>query len=362
MVRPDRIGDVVLSTPLLASLHKVFPDRRLTLLVQKPVVPLVSGLPAVSDILVYDPDHRHRGWSGWRALIRELSERKFDAALVLQAPTRVAMAVRLAGIPLRVGPLSKPMTHLAYNRGVRQRRSRADRHETEYGRELTERMVEALAPGTKMDGALGPTQISLQVAVREEARTWLDSHGLGARRVAVVHAGMGGSALNWPQQSYVELAWKLRESGVAVLVTAGPSEQLILDYFRGHFRKQESEASASDLAPVAYYGGSEARAVDFLAALFSHASVVVAPSTGPLHLAAALGVAVVTLYPPIRVQTPTRWGPWQKPEGSEVLVPPVECPAVFRCRGPSCPHYFCMEKITVEAVFEKVLWSMRVNP
>jgi ADP-heptose:LPS heptosyltransferase len=103
------------------------------------------------------------------------------------------------------------------------------------------------------------------------------------------------------------------------------------------------------------YGGRDAAGIDFLAALMSKASVVVAPSTGPLHVAVAVGTPVVTFYPPVRVMSALRWGPYlNDEEHSSVLVPDVYCGQAFKCRGSLCHYYPCMRSLTVEGALDQV--------
>ena len=103
------------------------------------------------------------------------------------------------------------------------------------------------------------------------------------------------------------------------------------------------------------YGGPSAGPIDQLAGLMSWADVVVAPSTGPLHLAVALGKPVLTFYPPIRVQSAIRWGPYRKEENKDaVLVPEVYCGQEFKCIGNLCNYYPCMKSLTVQQALEQV--------
>ena len=85
--------------------------------------------------------------------------------------------------------------------------------------------------------------------------------------------------------------------------------------------------------------------------------LVVAPSTGPLHLAVAMGRDVVTFYPPIRVQSAKRWGPYDGPvmdssrvQRAAIFTPEVYCGQEFRCLGERCASYPCMKTISVERV------------
>ncbi len=83
-----------------------------------------------------------------------------------------------------------------------------------------------------------------------------------------------------------------------------------------------------------------------LAAVLSLATVVVANSTGPLHLAAAVGTSVVGLYPGKRVMSPRRWGPLGK---NHRVIQPAQ--AECRCPSKQCR---CMETISVDQVAEQV--------
>jgi ADP-heptose:LPS heptosyltransferase len=92
-----------------------------------------------------------------------------------------------------------------------------------------------------------------------------------------------------------------------------------------------------------------------LGALISHAQVVVAPSTGPLHIATAIGVRVVTMYPPIRVQSAVRWGPYvADDERASVMVPEVFCGQDFHCIGEECVYFPCMRTIQVSQVLDEI--------
>ena len=89
--------------------------------------------------------------------------------------------------------------------------------------------------------------------------------------------------------------------------------------------------------------------LEHLAALLSVASLVVANSTGPLHIADALGTRVIGLYSPYRSAAPHRWGPYGQPEN--VFVPDgVVCK---RCTRDRCEKYNCLASIDPGAVLER---------
>jgi ADP-heptose:LPS heptosyltransferase len=292
-------------------------------------------------MIIFDPEGRHAGIRGFFRLFRAIRRRHFRIAVVLQTNWKIAAALFFAGVRYRVGPLSKLHSFLFYNRGIRQHRSQVEMHETDYNLQLLRRL------GIRVGTRNVQTQIHVSDEAREWARNWLIAQGWQSPApLVVVHPGMGGSALNWPDTHYQELIRALVREGRQVLVTAGPTEGQILDQMKtalGPLRER-----------VMFYGGKEVGAVDQLAGVLSQASLVIAPSTGPLHLAVALGKPVVTFYPPIRVQSALRWGPYVSDDSKvSVLVPENYCGEDFKCRGNLCHYYPCMKSLTVTQALGK---------
>ena len=130
-----------------------------------------------------------------------------------------------------------------------------------------------------------------------------------------------------------------------LLVTGGPGEEALVErVFQGIARQQ----NYSPESPVfAKYVGEKGLAE--MIAILDHCDGVVAPSTGPMHLAVALGKVVVTVFSPIKVQSAVRWGPYGVPIGTNlgiepedkasVLVPDVNCGEDFRCALSACIYH-----------------------
>jgi ADP-heptose:LPS heptosyltransferase len=96
-------------------------------------------------------------------------------------------------------------------------------------------------------------------------------------------------------------------------------------------------------------------------AILSKAMLFVGPSTGTTHIAATLGVPVVSIYSPIKVQSSLRWGPLTKNKNKvSVLVPDVICGEVNKCALRECPYYECMGKVEVEDVIKQALTIMEI--
>lgn len=351
VARPDRIGDVILSTPVIAALRKQYPNAHITFLVRDFVAPLIRNIPDVDGVFIYDPEGRHAGLGGFFRLMGELKAQDFGISIVLQSTLRIAAALFGVGVPNRIGPLSKLHSYFFYNRGSRQRRSQVEMHEADYNLQLLRKL------GIRVGSHKLPSKVAVSPERSAWAKRWLAEQGWDravreakgdGKRLVAVHPGMGGSALNWPENYYVDLVRAICKEGHEVLITGGPGEGPLLERMKIQAAKTEHT--------VLTYGGGTSRSVDHLAALFGEVDLVVAPSTGPLHIAVAMGKPVVSFYPPIRVQSAIRWGPYvQDSEEAGILVPEVYCGEDFQCRGAKCNYFPCMKMISPREALSEVL-------
>lgn len=113
----------------------------------------------------------------------------------------------------------------------------------------------------------------------------------------VLHPGSGGSCPAWPIADHLALAGRLQSDGIGVLLSIGPQDEAVDDRLR----------AARDPALRCVYRGSDPV---LLGAILRRASLVVGSSTGPVHLAAALGTPTLALHAPERSCGPERWGPY----------------------------------------------------
>jgi ADP-heptose:LPS heptosyltransferase len=300
IVRTDRIGDVLLTTPVSTALRQAYPQARITWLVRPYAAPLLVNNPDVDQVLI---DH---GQSAG-ALAAELKKEQFDAAIVAFPRWRIAWAVWRAGIPRRIGPASKVYSVL-FSNPVWQHRSEGKKHEADYNLEL----LEPLGVSFKRF----PTRFVLTDDERRMARKILESHRISfSKPIVALHPGSGGSSARWPLTHFMALGDKLQAAGCDVVVTGGPGEDyqyIMIDHMH----------------PIPVFIAAGSVSLRELAALYSWMDLVVTNSTGPLHLAVALEVPTVSVFSPIPTCHPRRWGPFpaffeQKSE-HQVLVAPIQ--------------------------------------
>lgn len=294
--RTDALGDSLLALPVAAAIKRLEPGSHVTLLASAYTHELFQGHPDLDQVLAYDADSEHAGWSGMHRFIRLVAGQKFDVALLVFPDRRVSWAVYWAGVRQRVGTGRRLWSWL-YTRRVAHSRAQSVRHEADYNLDL----LRALG----LNPALEPPAIT----VRPEAKVWaqadLKQRGLaGGQRLVIIHPGGRGSAANWPLEQYRRLSeLLLADPNVRVLVTGAGQEQA-------------QNAAAFGAGARQPWVLRTAISLPQLSALLAEADTVVAGNTGPAHLAASLGKRVVALYPAGGKTGPVRW----RPLGSRVEV------------------------------------------
>ena len=317
----DRMGDLVLSLPCDQILEDTYEICWL--------------VPEDLDFIVQSAQPKRffktspRKWSlrNFRNLVSTIREIKPDIAISFHAPWWVHFALFFAGVRIRGGVLSQWHSWLFLNKTLRQKRSRCELHEMEYNFQLTEYVFNRKTQKQKWK------PVELECSPIHDSP--LDIQG----DYFVVHPGMGGSALNWPNSHYRELLERLTER-VTVIVTGTEQDETWLEPLKSSLKKNPGIVWMDKKL-----GGPQ------LLSLLKKSRANIAPSTGVLHLSASLGAVSIGIYSPVKVHRDLRWGA----RGVQVTTfsPSVDCPAHFQCLGKQCPHYFCMEKISVDSVVEK---------
>jgi heptosyltransferase-2 len=325
LVRTDRLGDVILSTPAATALKKKWPDIHVTFLVRQYAAAITRCHPHVDETL--EIDGAEIG-GDVRRLTQALQQRHFDAAVLLYPRPNLAWAVWRSGIPLRAGSGYRWYSFL-FNRRVFEHRKTAAHHEAEYNLRLLQPLGIAAAEIE--------FHFSLPQVEQEKINAKLNALGVGAKPV-IFHPGSGGSARDWPPEYFAQLAdLTHRELGAQVILTGAAAEENLI----AAIQRQTKSKLLSLCGRLS---------IIELAVLYQRAAVFVGNSTGPLHLAVMVGAPVVAFYPPIRALRPERWGPYG--HLADVLMSqPDEC---TRCRRSSAPVCDCMRAIPVAAAFKKV--------
>jgi heptosyltransferase-2 len=320
VVRPDGIGDVILSIPVATQLRRLVPGVRIGFLTSSLVAPILDRHPDVDytrTIRLTDP----------LGQLQAAFSDGVNAAIFLKPFRRLMWAAFLARVPIRVATGFRWYSLLA-NRRIYDHRSEFVKHESEYN----VRMLKGL--GLTPSAVSGPTLNLSDVERTVGEGRWQD---LPSPRV-VIHPG-GISARRWRPEHYRDLAVELARMGYGVVLSGSEEE-------RGEFER-DTLSTVSLPAGVSNLMGR--LSVRELMGVVATAQVVVSGATGPAHLAAALSTATVSLFDPRKNNLPVRW----KPLGNGLLLRP-DVPTCDTCIGEACPYWDCLDRFTVREVADRV--------
>jgi len=325
LVRTDRLGDVVLATPVATVLKKNFPEVHVTFLARRYTAEILHCHPHIDEIIEWDGSEID---GKMQPLSKTLRQKKFDTAIMLFPRPNLAWAIWASGIPQRIGTGYRWYSFL-FNQRVFEHRKTAARHEAEYNL----RLLQPLGIST----AEIEFHFSLPTAERERIGKKLNALGVDAKPV-ILHPGSGGSARDWPPEYFAQLADRLQQDfSTPVVLTGATDEKNLIDTIR--------QRTASK--PLSLCGRLT---ITELAVLCQRAGVFVGNSTGPLHVAVMVGAPVVAFYPPIQACRPERWGPHGRL--AEVLMSQqAECQL---CRQSTERVCDCMRRISVAAALQKI--------
>ena len=310
VVRDDRLGDVTLTLPAIEWLKAAYPEADLGLLVRPDLASLASMFVPVDTVLVTGGD-----------LVRTIRDFSPDVAVCVSRRPAAARALRKAGIRRVVGTGRRWFSYL-FDRRVAASRRAATRHELEHALDL------AACAGA----AQGPVSFRIDVPSEAQARVarWLDAHGVVGDPL-VLHPGTAGSCPGWAPARWRQLAAMLHDANQPVVITEGPADRAAM-------------ASFTDSGFPRFAAG-----LPELAALLSRARLTVSNSTGPIHLATALGRASLAIHAPWKSCGAERWGPYRSNGWALVVEHPDARSWSHRRRRNSAA--WLMDQLPVEIVY-----------
>jgi heptosyltransferase-2 len=326
IVRTDRIGDVVLSTPVIKALRDEFPQSYIAMMTAPGAKEIVEGNPYLDQVIIYDKDGKHKSWMRSIKFARNLKKKGFDLAVILHPSNRVHLVTFLAGIHKRIG-YSRKMGFLLTDRFIHDKQ-RGEKHESEYNLGL----LKALGINTKAE--------ELHIPIKPEAEIWTDKFfkesGISDNdRLLAIHPGASCPSKIWPAERFVQVADKLAKAhGFKVLVVAGPKD----------LAKTE-EAIRNMHIPAINLAGKTSIAQ--LASVLRRCKLFISNDSGPVHIASAVGTPVISIFGRKQAGlSPKRWGPLGTKD--KFLHKDVGC---IECLAHNCVRGFaCLKAISVDDV------------
>ena len=281
ILRTSAIGDVTHVVPLIHTLQAAWPQTRLTWVIGKLEHRVVGDLPGV-EFIVFDKSAKREGF---RAVREKLAGRRFSALLHMQVALRSNILSVLVKSPLRIGydrARSKDLHSLFINCRIPSRKG--------------QHVLDAMASFLEPLGLLQET-VRWDIPIPAEAEAFAAHHLPNDKRILLISPTSSHRLRNWRPERYAAVAdHATHELGWRVALCGGPSdfEREFADEIRSHMQTHCIDLTGKDTLKQ-------------LLALLRRADLVLAPDSGPMHMANAVGTPVLGLH---AASNPQRSGPY----------------------------------------------------
>jgi len=329
VTRTDRIGDLVVSTPVFELIKKKYPQSHLAVCIFSEHRELVNGNPFVDEVILYDKKGAQKNWIGQWRFAREVHSKKFDLVIHLHATNRMHIMGWLARIPIRIGYDRR--APWALTQVFPYDKKAGLKHETDYLLHL----CSAALPQPQVDAGQLLPYVPVTQGNRLSVSNLLQHLGVGVDEpIAVIHPSASDVSKMWPAEKFSEFLKQYTPEKIRWIAV-------------GDVKAAEQTVTISKLSGVPVLDLCGKLSLGMLAALFEKAKLVVSNDSGPAHIAAAVGTPTVSIF--------GRWQPgmnaerW-KPNGKKAVVVTASIESI-----PVAERAFTyVDRISVEQVLDAV--------
>ena len=316
---PNWVGDAVLAIPAMKAIRDRFPQAEITLLVRPWVAGLFSSAPYIDKVWAANKPTTLKSWI---RIARDIRQRDFDLSLLLPNSFESAFMMFVAGVRQRIGYATDGRRWMLTGAVAK---STETRHQIHYYLDL----AKALSAATDRPSI----SIEATPSERDAARQLLAAEGipLNAPFLVLNPGAAYGSAKRWHQDRFASVADNLAaDLGLHVAIIGSEAERVIAEQVREQMAR-----------PTAVLNGKTS--LEKLIGVLAESSLMITNDSGPMHIAAALGVPTVAIFGSTDETNTGPYGP-----RTRIVKHPVECsPCLLR----DCPiDHRCMEAVTVEEV------------
>ena len=329
IVRTDRLGDVVLSTPVIKNLRLFFPKSHIAFICRPYVKDVLYGNPYLNEVIIYDKYNKHKSMFSTIKFAFSLKKKNFDWIIVLHPTNRAHLIAFLSGIPFRAG-WNKKLGFLL-NLRIPHTKQKGKKHELEYSFDI----LRKIGIPIKDKNTYFPIFPEVEAKIKDLLKSKEIVEG---DKFIVIHPSASCPSKRWPQEKFSELISILKSKlSYPVVTVTAKGEEMFAKEIVGKNQIIDLRGKLS---------------IAELGALLKRAALFISNDSGPVHIAASLNIPVISIFgrnnPGL---SPRRWAPLGK--NSFYFHKDVGC---HICLAHNCQKGFiCLDKISSKEVADKAI-------
>lgn len=335
------IGDVVLSTPVITRLKQLYPDDKLYFLTTPQARSLLLNDPRLEEVLVYDKRGQDKGLYGMFEMAGRLRAMEIDRVFSLHKSWRTSFMLYTSGIRLRAG-FRESSAWFLYNKRARRRDLP---HEVERNRAILRTV------GDDPVGEQLPLSIHFSSENQRVAQEVLSL--LGDKPLVGLAPGSAWLTKRWNKRGFQEVAARLVERGYGVVIFGSDKEVTLAEEISSYASRRCSPDNAGSPDHLSVLNLAGKISLIEAACVISRLKFLVSNDSSPVHLASAVGTAVVVIFCATVEQF--GFGPWMV-DHEVAGLDQLSCRPCGRHGGAVCPTgtYACVRDLSVDMVWESI--------
>jgi len=296
ITRTDRLGDVILTLPLLNSAKKIFKNAKIDLLVKKYLEELLHDYKDIDELIIEE------NINSFFSKYKFFKNKKIDLFINVKPGFELALLFFVLRVKYRIGTAYRWYSFL-YNFKVYEHRKDSVKHESDYNLNLLKNFFKE-TDDSKV----------FHFGYSEDEKKKLNRklNGLPDSRYIIVHPGSGGSAKDIPVNRLALFINKFSEiyADYRIVITGTDNEKPVINQLMKNIRS-DFKTSVHDVSGM----------LDLkeLIILIDNSVLFISNSTGPIHIAGALNRNIIGFYPNEKPMSDTRWKPLS--ENTVILKP-----------------------------------------
>lgn len=326
------IGDLLLVTPVLRVLRNNHNDAHIALLADAKLADLVRLNPCIDELIAWDKKGEHNRLGNYLQAVNDLRKKNFDIVINLHQNERASFAAAFSGGKKIVG-YSTWGPHLFFDRVMKNRKAIKHQVDSHYDvlREHLE-IEDCRDQGLEMlvdEGAEQRANDLWRIAFKD----------IGLKKIVGLNVGASWPTKRWRKEHYANLADRLLELGYGLAFFGGPMDVAMVKEVQDLMRQKAHPAVKTFTGKMTLME---------LACLLKKCDVLVTNDSGPMHVAVAMGVKVVTMFGPSPVP-----GFYPYNDASVSIKSDMHC---HPCGKHQCPtDHECMRQIGVDLMLKYTL-------
>jgi heptosyltransferase-2 len=328
--RIDRIGDVVLSTPIPREIKKKHPDSFVAVLVREYTRDIYLNNPYIDEIIIYDEE---KSFKSFIRMVKKIRSFNFNHAFMLLPNERLNYILFFAKIKNRIGVGHKLYQFITFTKYLDRKKYIPLRHEADYCLDMVRKI------------GIEPESIEPEIYLTDDekkfAKKFRESIAKNDEILIGINSTSGNSSPNLNASEYKKLIEKLLQvEKFKVVVTDLNPPAEILNIKNVHYPMVGNKLREAIIK-------------------FSALDVLISASTGPMHICAALKVPTISVFCPLTACSPKLWGPLGN---KSIILLPEENYCKTQCPGdPKICRYEGESGINAEVIFKRILNFFGLN-